>query len=486
MVLLISFGGIVHKANKNATILNDRFKSQYEKFLHFLCQKPQLDKEDLFMTVVYLVAQDRIVEAKVFFAKLADMVSKSWPDEAAAGQANFQQIQYDYLHAYLSLCVEIEADTLSKDITLDLDGIQTIVNKYQDYPVQRWNQLFKDMKVYVDEIVRVNAAETLHIAAGEDAVMIPANPETGAKDEQEPDKKPQHVPISVDFNVGSGSHLIIHHRGVDQVIVEYYAIDAETMFSASPLTFSDQGESESNAMATKTQPAGGKPLFESSAPKPSAASSIGYRLMRPNAVDPHAVERATIDAHTIKVPILEQYQNTNVMVSVSTVPPAVTRTWKAYFSQKISIQCQEHTGTVKVMAKSAAETPASASDSVQAASDYKSHPLRGAYVKVYAELKSGNSETVFWKDGYTDLVGRFDYVTVSMASGPLSSTSTSSTTSLFRTGTYYNNNSSPFNSTNVRSKAGAGGVLVDVKGFVVFVDGGNEGCAVKTVPVPLA
>ncbi|KAK3819920.1 MAG: hypothetical protein J3Q66DRAFT_439019 [Benniella sp.] len=74
---------------------------------------------------------------------------------------------------------------------------------------------------------------------------------------------------------------------------------------------------------------------------------------------------------------------------------------------------QGYNGTVRVMTK-ATETPTSVSGGIQAASDYKSHPLRGAYVKVYAELKSGNRETVFWKDGYMDLVGRFDYVTVSM------------------------------------------------------------------------
>ncbi|KAK3819924.1 MAG: hypothetical protein J3Q66DRAFT_399361 [Benniella sp.] len=141
---------------------------------------------------------------------------------------------------------------------------------------------------------------------------------------------------------------------------------------------------------------------------------------------------------------------------------------------------------VKVVTKAAAETPISVSGGAQAASDYKSHPLRGAYVKVYAELKSDNSKTVFWKDGYMDLVGRFDYVTVSMASGPLSSTSTPSTTSLFGTGTYFNNGNHFNSTTNVRNKAGAGEVLADVKGLIVFVDGGKGGCAVKTVTILLA
>ncbi|KAG0198929.1 hypothetical protein BGX33_011995, partial [Mortierella sp. NVP41] len=77
-------------------------------------------------------------------------------------------------------------------------------------------------------------------------------------------------------------------------------------------------------------------------------------------------------------------------------------------------------------------------------------PIRGGYVKVYAEMKN-YGETKFWKDGYTDLVGRFAYAQVS---------------------------------TGASASTPGGGGLADVKRFVVFVDGGREGCVVKTLPVP--
>ncbi|MFS8068227.1 MAG: hypothetical protein ACMG6S_17875, partial [Byssovorax sp.] len=38
-------------------------------------------------------------------------------------------------------------------------------------------------------------------------------------------------------------------------------------------------------------------------------------------------------------------------------------------------------------------------------------PLPAAYVKVYA--RQGGGEVAFYKDGYTDLRGRFDYATLS-------------------------------------------------------------------------
>ena len=38
-------------------------------------------------------------------------------------------------------------------------------------------------------------------------------------------------------------------------------------------------------------------------------------------------------------------------------------------------------------------------------------PLRKTYVKVYARMQGG--EVKFYKDGYTDLRGRFDYTSLS-------------------------------------------------------------------------
>ena len=40
-------------------------------------------------------------------------------------------------------------------------------------------------------------------------------------------------------------------------------------------------------------------------------------------------------------------------------------------------------------------------------------PLAAVYVKVYAQMRDGSEK--FYKDGYTDLRGRFDYASVSTA-----------------------------------------------------------------------
>ncbi|KAF9340642.1 hypothetical protein BGZ91_000982 [Linnemannia elongata] len=434
----------VHKAKRDATILNDRFKAQYDRFLNLLCQKPEHDASDLLVLIVYLLAQDRIMEAKDHFVTLSKLVEVEQTkaearDEEQEREFNAQQIQYDYLRAYLSLCVEVQVDSAA-DLELDLEGIQEIVNKYRNYPVKRWNRLFKDMRVYVDAIQKNAMDATAEEAVGaSDLTTAAATAQDASKDDSESAtiKRIKEIPVTVDFKIGSDSQIEIRHSGVDEVTVEYYVIDAETMFSNSPLTFSEHSQVETQTASNNVSVSG-----ESD----RSIASNSYRLLKPNGTDKHTVQQRALSQDTpLIVPILDKYHNTNVMVSVSTSPPAATRTWKAYYSQTIAIQCHERSGTIKITTKADPQNKV------------RSRAIRGAYVKVYAEMKNGFQNTVFWKDGYTDLIGQFAYAAVS--------------TGATDAGSY-------------RSAVGQANGLSDVKQFVVFVDGGKEGCAVKTVAVP--
>ncbi|KAF9429682.1 hypothetical protein BGZ76_001143 [Entomortierella beljakovae] len=463
-----------HKANKSTTILNDRFKGQYYRFMTLLCQKPKHDTEDLLVLVVYLLAQDRVLEAKQFFAKLDVMVKEGHLDQLNDSQeerpegenSTFQQIQYDYLRAYLSLCVEVQVDASATDIVIDLDDIMKITKKYHNYPVRRWDILFKDMKNYVDEISKTvvkrrRLASTQDMEQDDIVLVAPAEDPMGAGLPTKgiiPSRK-DSVNATVDFKIGSDGQISIFHRGADQVIIEYYSIDAETMFSESPLTFCDQGEAEINIASSGATTAGavtdqpskyrdnGRTRYAQTAVA-NSSDKASYRLVKPNGIDKHNVEFSVSAGGVLKVPVLEKYLNTNVMISVSTVPVAATKTWKACYSQTITVQCQEAEGIIRVITKPCANN------------DHESQPIPGGYVKVYAELKSDSKYARFWKDGYTDLVGRFNYAHVSSAIDP----------------------SSAFNFAQSNTLTG----LANVRRFVVFIDGGKEGCMVKTVPVPSA
>ncbi|KAF9965228.1 hypothetical protein BGZ70_005201 [Mortierella alpina] len=443
-----------HKATRHATILNDRFKAQYDKFLSLLSQKPQHDPADLLVLVVYLLAQGRISEAKDYFLKLRTLLQESnvsveGQDYQLENRLGFQQIQYDYLRAYLSLCVEVQVDASAADLALDLEGVERIIEKYQKYPVERWNRLFKDMRDYIKEIKSTAFDKGTVEGLGDDVIMTDADRAVRSTEDDIEDRDDQ-VLVTADFTIGSDGEISVRHRGVEQIMIEYYAIDAETMFSNSPLTFSEQGESETNTVANSASKMNGAS---------SEPVSNSYRLVKPNGVDRHVVEQlqqrqsgaSGSQDGLLKVPVLPQYRNTNVMISLSTVPPTATRTWRAYYSQTILVQCQEHSGIIKVATKAGEQNQAQGKHSSY---QQVSQPIRGAYVKVYAEMKKGS--TTFWRDGYTDLVGRFAYATVS---------SNVAEPSAFG------------------QKSGGGG-LEDVRRFVAFVDGGKEGCMVKTLPVP--
>jgi hypothetical protein len=65
---------------------------------------------------------------------------------------------------------------------------------------------------------------------------------------------------------------------------------------------------------------------------------------------------------------------------------------RAYYANELNIQISENFGRLQVL---------HAADS---------RPLAKAYVKVFAEI---NGQPKFYKDGYTDLRGKFDYASLS-------------------------------------------------------------------------
>ena len=92
-------------------------------------------------------------------------------------------------------------------------------------------------------------------------------------------------------------------------------------------------------------------------------------------------------AHTFDLPA--KYHSANVMVEI--VAGGVRKS-KAYYANSLAAQVIETYGQVKVTHAKTGK------------------PLPRVYVKVYARMKDGRVR--FYKDGYTDLRGRFDYTSL--------------------------------------------------------------------------
>jgi hypothetical protein len=121
---------------------------------------------------------------------------------------------------------------------------------------------------------------------------------------------------------------------------------------------------------------------------PFLASGVGsFASIKPNRVDPLTLPNGQ---DTLSFALPDEFQGKKVLVEVRAA--GVVRS-EAYFANDLRVQGLENYGQV----------------SVRRATD--GAPLPAAYVKVYARLANG--QVRFHKDGYTDLRGRFDYVSLS-------------------------------------------------------------------------
>jgi hypothetical protein len=145
----------------------------------------------------------------------------------------------------------------------------------------------------------------------------------------------------------------LSYQNIATAQVNYYLTDIEQMFSSQPFV-SDRGGQfayiKPNSAQEVKLPAGGKTM-------------------------------------TIDMPA--ELANRNVMVEI--VAGGKTRT-QAYYSNSLAVAVMENYGQLRVAAKDGGKA------------------LPKVYVKVYARMRGGQVE--FYKDGYTDLRGRFDYTSL--------------------------------------------------------------------------
>lgn len=157
----------------------------------------------------------------------------------------------------------------------------------------------------------------------------------------------------LDLTLAGDGKLVIKHRSLDKAKLRLFSVDLEVLFSKDPFLQGDGNQ-------------GGDPAI------------------RPNA--------------DLEVPLAGNVAETTVDLPVG--------------MRKGNVLVAAESGTKKILkvldsrALELRHTPVSRT--VQVLDAATSKPLPKAYVKVYAEMNNG--EKVFHKDGYTDLRGKFDYL----------------------------------------------------------------------------
>jgi hypothetical protein len=158
---------------------------------------------------------------------------------------------------------------------------------------------------------------------------------------------------SFEFDVES-RQVTVRYQNLEQVDANYYLMDIELLYSRNP--FVQQYTSE-------------------------------FSHIRPNLSETIELPRGEA-LYVFSLP--EELHNRNVLIELRGGGEARTQ---VYYSNALAVQRIENYGQLRV------------------AHADSSQPLAAVYVKVYARMKDGTVR--FYKDGYTDLRGRFDYSSLS-------------------------------------------------------------------------
>jgi len=267
-------------------------------------------------------------------------------------------IQYDYLAAYLDF-FNVDAQPVAA----------AVASAYADYPVPKWRRMFQEISTQLAEAVTGDRGDVGTAEEQEKEGMTReqrqwALGQTTATLDAEADEARWEVEVT--------------SSNLTNVIARFYLMDVELLFSTSPFVVSD-------------------------------ATSVG----RFAAVRPNLVQRMSLSGDGGPVPVVtrlplpEQFRRQNVMMEIEGTSvsgragPVTRRHCLAIFSHSMRVSVQEAYGMLRV---SDADT---------------GKPIARAYVKVYwsdhdlESIKAGTAtEAQFYKDGYTDLRGAFDYTSL--------------------------------------------------------------------------
>jgi hypothetical protein len=299
----------IHSLGKKRQILNDRFYDQYQRFLTVLSYRPKLDQDDLLGVTYYLLLQDRVGEALRFFKRV----------DPARLQT---KMQYDYLDLYMAFNLN------------EVPRARAIADRYKDYPVPRWRDMFADARSQLDELEGKAAAVT------------------DADDRQQAQTKAVATEPAFDFKV-EARQVSINYQNLTACRINYYPMDIELLFSRNPFV---KQQTDQFAFV--------RPADTQEVALPAGKASL-----------------------TIDIP--KKFSSSNVMVEIVA---GGLRDVAAYYANTLVVKVSESYGQVQVLSETTGK------------------PLPTVYVKAYARMKDGTVR--FYRDGYTDLRGRFDYASL--------------------------------------------------------------------------
>lgn len=228
-----------------------------------------------------------------------------------------------------------------------------IATRYAEYPVPRWRELFAQIGDHVQQRDALSSGQEITSVTSLDSAMERDDrmltDRRGAQQTRQAAESP-----GLDLNIADGV-ASVHYRNLDEIRVNYYLMDIELLFSRNPFV---------------------------------AQSDNRLPAIRPNVTETIKLPGGAAGMRQLELP--QEVRNRNVLIEVTA--KGLSRS-SVLTANSLAITVVEPYGRVQVRAQA------------------DRAPVEAAYVKVYARHQDGSIR--FFKDGYTDLRGQFDYATLS-------------------------------------------------------------------------
>ena len=278
-----------------------------------------------------------------------EMYKKIKPEEVNDNNNKSYKIQYDYINAYLDFCFGYP----------DFNIAKSICNKYKDFPLIHWREKFEEIE---DELFEYEGKEKVSMNK-----ISTENEDKKALTKELREKEPK-LSFTVDSKEGK---ILLIHSNVNEINIKFYFIDLETMFTRDPKISEIMNKDKNKENNSNS----------------NMMESFGFVQANYSETIKIPKEKANKNDNSTMYEIPKEYKNKNLFVEITSES---IKLFDIYLSSNLFIVITESLGELKVI-------------------DNNLKPIIKAYVKVYVELNN-NSEVQFYKDGYTDLNGKFNYL----------------------------------------------------------------------------
>ena len=281
-----------------------------------------------------------------------DIFSQIKKEEINDSQNKNYLIQYNYIYAYLDFCFGYPEFKIAK----------SICDKYKNFPLIHWREKFEEIE---DQLLEYEGKEKVSM----DTISSENSDNTNNKKALSKELREKEPKLSFSVDNKNGKILILHSN-ISEIDIKLYFIDLETLFTRSPKISEIMNKDKTNEKNSNV----------------NMKEHFGF--VQPNYAEVIKIpkEKVNKNENGTSYDIPEKYRNKNLFVEIKAES---IKLFDIYLSSNLNVIISENLGELKVCEN-----------------NFKA--VIKAYVKVYVELN--NNEVQFYKDGYTDLNGKFNYL----------------------------------------------------------------------------